>query len=91
MLNAEAVIIYNESFHEPTIFKYPLARLGFDEGRGVIKNVWELLDNIYRDCNVVDGSEWIASQKLRSMSVGDMVILQDNVYCVMNAGFIKLI
>jgi hypothetical protein len=36
-----------------------------------------ILDIIYRECNHVDGTEWIARKPLRSLSVGDEVIIID--------------
>lgn len=35
----------------------------------------DLLEFIFRQCNHVDGTEWIANKNLRSMSVGDEVVL----------------
>ena len=82
-----ATVIINEEMCEPKIFTYPLSRLGIINE---VKDVWELLEGIWRDFNVVDGSEWIAGKKCRSMCVGDMVIIDDKIYCAMSSGFIQL-
>ena len=42
---------------------------------GVYKSE-DLLEIIYRQCNHVDGTEWISNKKLRSMSCGDLVVIQ---------------
>ena len=34
-----------------------------------------LLDSVFRECNHVDGTEWIAGKHLRSLSVDDEVII----------------
>jgi hypothetical protein len=41
----------------------------------------DLLDFIYRQCNVVDGTEWISQRGrgYRSMSVGDVIIILDGI------------
>lgn len=45
----------------------------------------DLLEFVYRECNVVDGNEWISDSnknkgtKYRSMSVGDIVIILDGI------------
>lgn len=38
------------------------------------------LEIIFRQCNHVDNTEWIAGQKLRSMSVGDTVVLDGKLW-----------
>lgn len=37
----------------------------------------DILERVFRQCNHVDGTEWIAGKPLRSMSVGDLVTLID--------------
>jgi len=82
-----ATVIINREMSEPRVMTYPLSRLGV---LNEIKDVWEVLEGIWRDCNVVDGSEWIIGQNCRSMCVGDMVIIEDVLYCAMREGFIQL-
>ena len=62
-------VIYPNQFAPPTIFEFPLNK--YWQNKGANDNFLEV---IYRQCNHVDGSEWIGGQKLRSMSVGDMVL-----------------
>lgn len=38
----------------------------------------DVLEVVFRECNYVDGSEWIADKKLRSMCVDDVVTLIEN-------------
>lgn len=37
----------------------------------------QFLEVLFRELNHVDGTEWIADKPLRSLSVGDVVRLQD--------------
>jgi hypothetical protein len=53
-----------------------------------------LLEEVFRQANHVDNTEWIANKKLRSLSVGDVVILViDNKverWLVVGVGFEKI-
>ncbi len=79
----EATIIYNHGlFQEPTTFEFPVGnwRSITNKAEDTMK-VEPVLELIFRQCNCVDGTEWISTQKelkLRSMSVGDMVLLKYN-------------
>lgn len=71
------LIVHYNAFNSNQAFQFP-----FPENE---KDTTDLLESVFRQCNVVDGSEWIvqeshrrikAGQKgLRSMSVGDSVTL----------------
>ena len=54
----------------------------------------DILDTVFRQCNHVDNTEWIASKKLRSMSVGDEILLVEGSlvekYLVAGCGFHRL-
>lgn len=79
------VVYQSHSFTSaPTVFEFPIEdRLENLRGAKPLLNMGDLmemadenlLEIIFRECNHVDGTEWIANKKLRSMSVGDMVIV----------------
>lgn len=50
----------------------------------------KILAHVYRECNHVDDSEWIAGKTLRSMSVGDEVAIDGSVYLCEVVGWKKL-
>jgi len=61
------ITIAYKSFGSTDIFNFPsdLIPAGME--------VEDALEVVFRECNHVDGTEWIANKKLRSMSVGDEV------------------
>jgi hypothetical protein len=50
----------------------------------------EILELIYRDQNSVDGSERNVMKRNRSLSVGDVVMLNDYAFAVQSAGFVEI-
>ena len=54
----------------------------------------DILDTVFRQCNHVDGKEWIEGEELRSMSVGDEILLIEGSlvekYLVAGCGFTRL-
>lgn len=73
----KATIIYPGRFEEPQVFDFPISEYPTED-----LDVYGVLDLIYRQCNHVNGEEWIKGKKLHSMSVGDMVLLA----CPFNRG-----
>lgn len=71
----KARVIYGDSFGlKVRVFDFPITNDLMAEGDQ------EVLEHIFRQCNAVDGTEWISQPeqralKLRSMSVGDLVVL----------------
>lgn len=71
----KARVIYGDNFGlNARVFDFPLTEAQMQEGDAVV------LEHIFRQCNGVDGTEWISQPeqrklKLRSMSVGDLVVL----------------
>lgn len=55
---------------EPVVFDFPIGNFREEQD-----GAQDILNFIFRECNHVDGNEWIASQKLRSMSQNDLIIL----------------
>lgn len=49
-----------------------------------------ILEVIYRDQNAVDGSERNVQMSNRSLSVGDVVMLNDYAFAVQSAGFVEI-
>jgi hypothetical protein len=49
----------------------------------------DTLDFVFRQCNHVDGTEWIANKRLRSMSVEDEVSIDGNTFICANVGWVK--
>ena len=49
----------------------------------------DALEVVFRECNHVDGSEWIAGKRLRSMSVEDEVTIDGNTFICANMGWVK--
>jgi hypothetical protein len=70
----KAPIIYAGRFEEPEVFEFPIEDFG-----GVDSFGYRDLDLIFMQCNHVDGNEWIAGKKLRSMSVCDMILVEIDV------------
>ncbi len=78
-------VIYIEGlFQEPTVFEFPLPYVQ------QLKEDEKALDYIFRQCNAVDGTEWICNQKLRSMCVGDMIKIDGDLWIVMGSGWKKV-
>lgn len=69
----KATIIYPGRFEQPEVFDFPIG----DYLINPKKNIDFILDYIYRQCNHFNNEEWIHGKKLRSMSVGDMVLIED--------------
>jgi len=73
------ILVHYLAFNSNQAFEYT--------ANPVTKSTEHLLEFIFRDCNVVDGSEWVVRESkrrieagergLRSMSVGDIVTLID--------------
>lgn len=49
------------------------------------------LEYIFRECNHVDGKEWIANQNLRSMCVGDTVELEGKIWKCDPVGWTQIV
>lgn len=49
-----------------------------------------VLERVFRETNHVDGTEWIANKKLRSMMIGDVVIIDDKYYLCEMVGWREL-
>ena len=90
----KALVIYPRQFEETQVFDFPV-----DDFNTENMDVDSILDLIFRQCNHVDGNEWIEGKKLRSMSVGDMVKLtfdlgylgeRVDLFCCQNIGWKKL-
>lgn len=70
---------YLKSEHDPAQVHFLFPSVLY--GSGVIKTVEQALEFIFRQCNRVDGTEWISSEEfqdcysfpVRSLSVGDVV------------------
>ena len=67
----------------------------FDNGESMLlATTNDILDTVFRQCNHVDGMEWIADKELRSMSVGDEILLIEGSlvekYLVAGCGFTRL-
>jgi hypothetical protein len=75
MKNTVQVLVHLLAFGSNTLFAFT----GEDKLRqGVgLSDLAEtdLLEFVFRQCNHVDGSEWIEGRPLRSLSVGDVVIV----------------
>ena len=73
-----------------TKFEFPLDRLDEQEVE-TIKEVDDLLEPIFRDCNAIDEDSWILTEnsglRTRSMSVGDHIIF--TIEEQLSSGFIK--
>lgn len=82
-MDNKVIIIYPQEFKEPIVFEFPLGKFGWDE----YKTPTEILEYIFRQCNHVDGSEWIQNKGLRSFSVGDMVVLNGQIWVCCGAGW----
>ena len=50
----------------------------------------QVLNYVYRQCNHVEGNEWIADKKLRSMMIGDMVEVRGTKYICEPVGWKKV-
>ncbi len=73
MKNQITVLVHYLAFGSDTLFQFtgePKNSVGLEDFAEV-----DLLEFIFRECNHVDGSEWIDARPLRSMSVGDVVIV----------------
>jgi hypothetical protein len=84
----KATLIYNEGrFEEPKTYDFPINDFG-----GLDPNIdqTDLLETIFRQANHVDGYEWIAGKKMRSLSVGDMVKLDNDLYVCARVGWKKV-
>jgi hypothetical protein len=80
----KVTIIYPGRFEEPEVFDFPI------NSYSDMNNLAEVIDKlnyIYRQTNHVDGTEWIHGKKLRSMLVGDMVLIES--YQNETVGFTK--
>ena len=84
----KTTIIYsNGMFQEPTVFEFPLP-----PGFYFRNNQEGVLDYIYRQCNHVDGTEWIACRRdLRSMCIGDMAKVGSTLWVCQGAGWLKIL
>ena len=73
-------VIYQTSACEnPLVVEFPIHDfISIHENASVRR----ILETIYRQMNHVDGSEWVAQKQMRSMSVGDMVVIAWNPYMV---------
>jgi hypothetical protein len=54
-------------------------------------DVLDALEVVFRQCNHVDGSEWISGKRLRSMSVDDEVTIDSETYVCAGFGWEKKI
>lgn len=72
----KAILVHYRAFGSDVVFEFTAERSG---GLPVADET--LLEWVFRECNHVDGEEWISTdpvaqyQRLRSMSVGDEVML----------------
>ena len=49
----------------------------------------DALEVVFRQCNHVDGTEWISGKRLRSLSVGDEVSIDNETYLCAGCGWEK--
>jgi hypothetical protein len=72
-----------KAFRSTDVFEFPsdLIPNGMD--------VMDALEVVFRQCNHVDGSEWISGKRLRSMSVDDEVTVDGNTYVCAGFGWEK--
>ena len=49
----------------------------------------DTLEVVFRQCNHVDGTEWISGKRLRSMSVDDEVTIDGDTYICAGMGWQK--
>jgi len=83
-------IYNNTTFQEPIVFEFPYEELVTNKLFTLLAQLEDpkrILKFVYRECNRVDGSEWISGKKLRSMSVGDMIMMDNVVYVCCMAGW----
>lgn len=90
-MDNKAIIIYPQEFHKPVVFEFPFDELTYKSWTSPQFNkkysTLEQLEFIFRQCNHVDGSEWIQNKELRSLSVGDMVVLNGQVWVCCDVGW----
>lgn len=87
----KATVILTDRFSKPTMFRFPLEeRLDL---ANPLNDTDYILDYIFRQCNRVNGKEWISTSKLkvRSLSVGDFVILDNDMYICASTGWEKFV
>ena len=83
------LVVYNDGqFTEPITFRFPVPY-----GVQLFEPVG-ILEYIYRECNHVNGNEWISKPEqqkmfLRSMSVGDMVMMDGDLWICATCGWQK--
>lgn len=78
------IIVHYLAFHSDQAFEFPTDLLNEPPTPlPPARNTMDILEAVFRQCNVVDGTEWIVEESrrrisrgdkgLRSMSVGDIV------------------
>jgi hypothetical protein len=72
-----------KAFRSNDVFEFPsdLIPSGMD--------VMNALEVVFRQCNHVDGTEWISGKRLRSMSVDDEVTVDGTTYVCAGFGWEK--
>jgi hypothetical protein len=68
----KTILVHYRAFDDDKMFIFTGAN---DKSLSPKSDVHFLLDTIFRECNHVNGTEWIANKPLRSLSVGDEVII----------------
>lgn len=78
------ITVAYKAFRSTDVFNFPseLIPAGLE--------VKDALEVVYRECNHVDGTEWIEGKKLRSMSVGDEVTVDGVKYVCAGCGWEKI-
>jgi hypothetical protein len=69
----KTILIHLKAFGSDQMFVFT----GFHGAIRCLANKIDVLEEIFRQCNHVDGNEWIAEKPYRSLSCGDDVIFLD--------------
>lgn len=78
------LVILTGRFEEPVVYEFP------SDNIDITKSDDDVLDHVFRECNHVNGNEWIDGKELRSLSVGDMVEINGTLYVCCNVGWKRL-
>lgn len=78
------LVIQIQTFQEPRVFEFPSKDIS------ITADDYDVLDYVFRQCNHVNGQEWIHGKKLRSLSVGDMVEINGSLYVCCSIGWQRL-